>query len=278
VYDRELVEPLARQGITRGTDDEVRAQLEQELSRLEEDDPFTALGVTYDADDGAVRAAFLTATKQLHPNRFARRDREVLRIANEVYLRVKDAYLSIQEASQRRAELARLGKGTAPQRVAAGTAAPTAAPAREAAPRKAGTPARATDRPVRRISTRRRRQARQMTDADELKQQVLAKERAVEEEYARGKRLLLADNDADGAVALFRKLAANHTAERHYRKWLHFAMGRKHEAANDHGRARDEYRRALEVDPTFAPAQEALAKLPEQETQKKGLFSKLFQR
>lgn len=274
MYDRKSVE---RQGLTRGTDAEVRANLEEELARLEEEDPFAALGVAYDADDGAVRAAFLTATKQLHPNRFARRDREVLRVANEVYLRVKDAYHAIQEAPQRRALLARLGKGTA-KRVAVGTADPTAAPAPKARERKEAAPARASERRIRRIAARRRRHARPMTGADELKQQALAKQREVEEEFARGKRLLLTDNDADGAVALFRKLAAMDTSERRYRLWLHFAMGRQHQAANDHGRARDEYRRALEVDPTFAPAQEALAKLPAQEPQKKGLFSKLFHR
>ncbi len=274
MYDRGSVE---RQGLTGGTDDEVRLYLERELSRLEDEDPFAALGVAYDADDGAVRAAFLTATKQLHPNRFARRDREVLRVANEVYLRVKDAYHAIQEAAQRRALLARLGKGTAPKRVAAGTADPTAAPAPPPAA-ETPDPAARDERRVRRIAARRRRLARQMTGADDLKQQVLAREREVEEEFVRGKRLLLEGNDADGAVALFRQLAANHTSERRYRMWLHFALGRQHQAASDHGRARDEYRRALEVDPTFVLAQEALTKLPAEAPQKKGLFSKLFHR
>ncbi len=274
VYDRQSVERLARQGIARGTDVEVRAYLEGELSRLEEEDPFAALGVDYDADDGAVRAAFLTATKQLHPNRFARHDREVKRLANEVFLRVKDAYLAIQERAQRQRILSRLGKGTAPSRIAAGTADPAAEPNKPDAKTSETPPTRS----VRRIRPRRRAPARALTGAEELKKQVLAKEQEVEEEYARGKRLLLSGDDIGGAVAVFRQLAANHTSERRYRKWFHFAMGRQRESSGDHVRARNEFRRALDIDPTFEPAQTALARLPDEDTEKKGLFSKLFRR
>ena len=111
-----MVRGLVAQGAdwTRGTDAEVRTALEGELDRLGGADPFAALGVDYEADEEAIRAAFLAATKILHPNRFARRDRSVTRVANEVYLRVKDAYYAIAEEDDRSAVLSKLGKGTKP--------------------------------------------------------------------------------------------------------------------------------------------------------------------
>ncbi|HUH05014.1 MAG TPA: hypothetical protein VML75_23615, partial [Kofleriaceae bacterium] len=71
-----------RESLARGSDAEVWALLDAELTRLRHADPFQALGLAYDADQATIRRTFLTATKVFHPNRFARRDREVLRVAN----------------------------------------------------------------------------------------------------------------------------------------------------------------------------------------------------
>jgi curved DNA-binding protein CbpA len=81
------------------SDSEVKAALERELGRLRTARPQVALGVDGAASAAAIRAAFLALTKTYHPNRFARREREIKRLANEVYLRVKDAYADLaQEA------------------------------------------------------------------------------------------------------------------------------------------------------------------------------------
>ena len=81
------------------------------------------------------------------------------------------------------------------------------------------------------------------------------------------------------ARAAFRSLATTHTGERRFRLWMHYAMGRCHEADGDHGRARAEYRRALDVDSGFELAKKSLAALPDDGAAgKKGLFSKLFKK
>ncbi|MCG8424857.1 MAG: J domain-containing protein [Proteobacteria bacterium] len=78
-----------------GSDSEVQARLEGELDRLKSSDPYAALGLEPDASKAEIRAAFLRNTKVFHPNRFARRGREVIKVANEVFLRLKDAYTQL---------------------------------------------------------------------------------------------------------------------------------------------------------------------------------------
>lgn len=74
----------------------VKAQLERELQRLRAGDAFAALGVAQSASSDEIRAAFLQATKRYHPNRFARHGRDVGRLANEVFLLIKEAYQELR--------------------------------------------------------------------------------------------------------------------------------------------------------------------------------------
>jgi curved DNA-binding protein CbpA len=94
----------------RGNDGEVRQHLDTELQRLESADSFQALGVEYRADAKTIRAAFLTKTKEYHPNRFARRDRDLVRLANEVFVRVKKANNDLATDTARERSLAKLGR------------------------------------------------------------------------------------------------------------------------------------------------------------------------
>jgi hypothetical protein len=267
-----VVRGLVAQGAdwTRGTDTEVRTALERELDRLGRADPFEILGVEYGADEDAIRAAFLQATKVLHPNRFARRERAVTRVANEVYLRVKDAYYAIAEEQDRTALLAKLGKGTSPGR--------DAGKDRARPVRAAGTDGDKPAAPRRNRFRRRRPAARAVTTPDEIAKQVMARDLASDDEIEAAKALLDAGKPGDARQA-FHKLAAAHSKDRRLRQWLHLAMGREHEAAGDVDRARAEYRRALDVDGEFAPARAAMDELPAAEpAAKKGLFSRLFRK
>lgn len=55
-------------------------------------DPRLALGLTPTANSADVRTAFLTLTKQYHPVKFARCDAAVQRLANEVFLLLREAH------------------------------------------------------------------------------------------------------------------------------------------------------------------------------------------
>lgn len=276
-----------RDSLARGTDAEVWALLEGELQRLGRADPFEALGLPYEADEGSIRAAFLSATKMFHPNRFARRDREVLRVANEVYLRVKAAYQAIGAADQRARVLAKLGKGSASQRAVSPSAAPraravgTSPPATEATPPPASPPPKepkpttAPTAALERAPAARPLQRRETTAAD-VTEQVLDRQRAARAALNQAKQLLN-QGKLEDARKRFHAIAADHPNEKTYRAWLHYAIGRQREEASDPTRARAEYRRALELDESFEEARSAMEGLPK-EGQSGGLFSRLFRK
>jgi tetratricopeptide (TPR) repeat protein len=261
-----------------GTDAEVWALLEAELERLGRVDPFEALGLEYEANEADIRRAFLTATKVFHPNRFARRDREVLRVANEVYLRVKQAYQAIEQPEPRSRVLAKLGKGSASQKTvgapappspdrtrAVGTSPPE--PATGPAPRAASeSPAPAPARPP----------VRRETTAADVAQQVLDRQRGARLELDQAKQLLL-DGQLEQARRRIHAIAAEHPSIKLFRAWLHYAIGRQREAEKQPERARTEYRRALELDDTFEEAARAMGRLPK-EAGGGGLFSRLFRK
>lgn len=97
-------------------DAEVAAMLHDELVRLQRASSHEALGLGNDASSSQIRAAFLRDTKRFHPNRFARRSRQVTRLANEVFLLIKEAYYKL--AGSRTAGLPRksIGKTPGPMR------------------------------------------------------------------------------------------------------------------------------------------------------------------
>ncbi|HUH01998.1 MAG TPA: J domain-containing protein, partial [Kofleriaceae bacterium] len=236
-------------------------------------DPFQALGLAYDADQATIRRTFLTATKVFHPNRFARRDREVLRVANEVYLRVKAAYQAIEAEEVRSRVLAKLGKhradpATAPTngQLASGTSPPAPHPTRMPTAPMAIQATEATMRIPR---------LRETTAAD-VTEQVLDRQRAARAELNQAKQLLN-EGRLEDARKRFHTLAAEHPSEKTFRAWLHYAIGRQREAASEPERARVEFRRALELDDSFEEARSAMAKLPG-DGEPRGLFSRLFRK
>lgn len=69
--------------------------LHEELTRLQGASWYEALHLLPDANKAQIRAAFLRDTKRFHPNRFARRNRQIARLANEVFLLIKGAYYGL---------------------------------------------------------------------------------------------------------------------------------------------------------------------------------------
>lgn len=66
----------------------VLAEMQMRISQ----GPYAALSIAEAASAEEVRAAFLQLTKQFHPARFGRMSSEVHRLANEVFLGIKDAH------------------------------------------------------------------------------------------------------------------------------------------------------------------------------------------
>jgi len=61
--------------------------------------PLEALGVVAGAGPTEVRSAFMALTKQYHPAKFARLDEATVKLANEVFLDLREAYESLQAAA-----------------------------------------------------------------------------------------------------------------------------------------------------------------------------------
>lgn len=78
-----------------------RVMLRAEHARLRAADPFTVLGVTLEADPETIRRAYLALTKRLHPTRFAREDKDVRELANEVFLLVRRAHDELASDTRR---------------------------------------------------------------------------------------------------------------------------------------------------------------------------------
>ncbi len=273
---------------------EVRDELERELQRLTAGDPFAALSLDYDADGNAVRAAFLSATKVYHPNRFGRHDAGVRALATEVFLVIKKSYESLQSDEARSKLLVELGKV---EPLAGGDV-------EESASTKASKTSRSRHRssPVRRSFRRprseaRRRHAEGTSENDRVssgtsdrpsvrlprmptaaeKAAAAVKARAEREQTFRQAVTLCNKGDFGGARAAFHELALLDSQERSYRVWMHYAWGREHQAAKRAEDARAEYNRALTLNPRFTEAQDAMASL-DAETRKRGVFSRLFRK
>ena len=61
--------------------------------------PLEALGVVAGASPAEIRSAFMALTKQYHPAKFARLDEATVKLANEVFLDLREAYEALQAAA-----------------------------------------------------------------------------------------------------------------------------------------------------------------------------------
>jgi curved DNA-binding protein CbpA len=260
--------------------------LERELARLATANPFEVLGVSLDATRAHVRAAYLRLTKIYHPNRFARMDRTLLRLANEVFVRVKDAYTRLSDDATRQKLVEALAPPAQPPTPTptpradtatfrGGAASPDAARARPADPasqrsKRPSPPSPSPERPP--ASTTRGMPVAGGRDLQAA--QDTARKR--NEEYEAALKLLSQGRYADARV-VFHRIAAAEPQTKKYRVQLHYAWGLEHEDAGRIDDARKEFERALAVDPACKRAIEALDRLPN-DKKGGGLFKKLFGR
>ncbi len=267
-----------------GEDERVRGVLEGELARLSRVDARAALGLAAGAPAAEVRARFLELVKRFHPTRYARRPRQVVRLANEVFLRLKAAYEEVSQptaaaatpqhgprASQKSEKLERLSPASQPKlevdaalarrrRLRSYPVLPATAASPPTPPQvETVTPDEMAERVRRRDDERR---ARCQAAAAELRAGKLEKAREA-----------------------FRALLAEAPGDKLVRVHLHYTLGREHHAAGRADAARGEYERALSLDPGFEPALKSKSLLEGGEEGKQpgeerggGLISRWFRR
>ncbi len=107
--------PVADAGVDDSQDvlkaeDELTAALTAELAALRRLNPFQVMGIGYDADAAAVRAAFAELTKRYHPDRYTRyTSTQVRSLAAEIFIVIRDAYRRLSDDATRARTLASLG-------------------------------------------------------------------------------------------------------------------------------------------------------------------------
>jgi tetratricopeptide (TPR) repeat protein len=253
-----------------GDDARVRGALEDELARLSRADAFAALGISAGLSAREVRARFLDLVKRYHPTRYARRSREVVRLANEVFLKLKAAYEAIAEPTASDPPLGRRvsQKGERLERVS-----------------PPSQPKLAVDAALAR--RRRLRSYPVLPPVDTVRPDEMA-DRVRRREEDRRQRLLAAIGELRAgrlaeAREILRALLAETPTDKEVRTYLHYTLGREHHAARRNQEARSEYQRALAFDPGFEPALKSLAILDggedkEQGEERGGLISRWFRR
>lgn len=117
--------------------------------------PHAALSIAESASAEDVRAAFLQLTKQFHPARFGRMSGEVHRLANEVFLGIKEAHDQLTKALGSSGRIAAIRPSSSGVFVppSPGTQRGTGVMPRAASPQPPAQLARGTDRGAQRAST-----------------------------------------------------------------------------------------------------------------------------
>lgn len=264
-----------------GEDGEVRQHLDKELQRLGSADSFQTLGIDYQASVETVRTAFLVLTKEYHPSRFARRDRDVVRLANEVFLCIKAAYNDLASDVGRERALAKLGRApTVNAPTASGTpgvATPRRAPTTDPIDDNDDFEQTSTTRPgaVRFKSSAPMRPPKPKPVAlPQVKEEIIGGDVKFQRALELCQRHLWAE-----AREALQALAVEEPQNKQYRAHMHYAWGKEHLALGRTDDAKAEYRRALGVDPEFTRAKHALDAVPEDEKPKqRGFFSRLFRK
>ena len=231
-------------------------ELRRELARLEGADARGVLGLAQRAGADEARAAFHDLAKRFHPSRYARRDREVVRLANEVFLRLRRAHdelVSRAQAAPARPEppAAAAPAHTGHDRLRAARAArlarqlgfggevgaPTPA-ARPPAPTPAAKP------PAEKPPAKKPRPSAfdaMLAEAHANEQQADASVRAALEQLEAGEGVA-------GARRALHELAASHPHKRAYRAAFHCALAVEHTEARQLAKAKLEVDRALALD------------------------------
>ncbi len=265
------------------------ARLQAELDRLVTANPFDALDLEFEATSQQIRTSFLTLTKKYHPSLYARMDRPVVKLANEVFLRVKDAYVRLSDETSHQQALDMFGpKSRAPTAtwrgpVAKKPPAPAATPttersiARGTPPSSRRGPAHVrTKRPTPSRQTGSQGRVRPPSGAQEIANGLNDTLRRRNDDYEMALKMITRGRYKD-ARTLFHKVAVEDPKTKKYRVQMHFSWGLEHEDDGQFDQARKEFERALSIDPEFKRAHEAIDRLP-QDKKGSGFFSKIFGR
>jgi tetratricopeptide (TPR) repeat protein len=234
-------------GLLAAEDSAVRTALGQELKRVTRaTEPAAALGVASDASAEDVRAKFLALVKIYHPNRFARRPPEIVKLANEVFLQLRRAYQRLTDRGPSTAGAI----GTSPS--GAQAAAAVAARASDISP--PSQPKLDVDAALAARRRRGRSHAVSPTTGTITPSVKVERVRRRDTEQRERFQLALADlsrGQLSTARNALRALVADTPSDRRYRAYLHYVTGRMHEVAGRVGEALAEYDRALGFDPAL---------------------------
>lgn len=272
-------------------DDTVRQKLQAALRHAQTaGSPSEVLG---SPQPNQYRAAFLQITKTYHPNRFARRPEDIRRLANEVYILLKEAYESVKVASaeleradaDRRLQEAKAKAAKAPRkRTPSSNATSTLPDPAVLATRRAmmnrrqaelkqglGNPGTGTKGGT----GKRTAQVRAATDPKNVPSD--AQRRAEEEQRFQRALNQMRITDFVTAATTFKELAVGRPSEKRFRMHMHYAQGRVQQAMGQHEEARAEYKRALGLDADFAEAHQAMETLPGDKSAK-SIIKKFFKK
>ena len=209
-----------------------KEELQAELKRRSVADPFQVLGVAPDAGERVIHAAFLTATKQLHPNKFVREAADVRELAGEVFLLVRKAWAELEDDAKRKVwrDKIKAKQSTIPP--SAGATSPVAPPAPVAPPPPAP------------------------SAGHSLLEQMRARDLQVEQAVG-----LLGQSKVADALAILEKVVLADATGKKARLYLAYARALTHRDAGRGADAKKELERALLIDPKFDPALAELRRL-----------------
>jgi tetratricopeptide (TPR) repeat protein len=254
-----------------------------ELARRRPLDPFRALGVSPNATEGEVRAAFLAATKRFHPTRFARRDAETRDAATELFLVIRRAYVELDDPERRRVWLAKIAPtkpipAVHPPLATARTPQPPPAAAAKPAPPVRTAPPLPPQRPLVRVKKGEQIQAAPPQPKREVEAMLeSAKTRTARFDEATR---FLAHGEWKKAREAFHRLAGEDPHSKRVRAHLHLAWGLEHKAEGRVIEAQREFERGIGIDPEHHELTEELRKLDSAKGKEmgKGIFAKLLGR
>ncbi len=241
---------------------------------------------------GQYRKAFLNITKTYHPNRFARRPDDIRKMANDVYILLKEAFekaesgakvLEREEAQRKEKKAKDVAKAKSEMKTArdpnAGSSQANLDPAvlamrramraRRQSEVKMGLGGKTSG------TGQRTAQVRAATDPKHVESD--ASKRADEEERFVRAVNQLRITDFISAASTFKELAIGRPSEKRFRMHMHYAQGKLRQSKGDIEEARAEYKRALGLDANFAEAHQAMESLPGGNKDKaKKLLKKFF--
>lgn len=236
------------------SDDQVATTLIAKLDELGQADPLSALDLEPGASQDQLRQRFLALTKIWHPSKYARRSIKVRRLATEVFLMLRKAY--------------ERGQASAGQTSAGQTSGQTSPPAwRDRTPRVVGGVSARLAEARRRVRASERSESHAFDNARTTKMPVFRRDSpatpASTSEQFRAAVRDLAEGHLERAQKALSKLIEIHGIRSDWQMYLHYANGRCAQASGRQQQARESYRMALALDPSFEPARRSLAILDE---------------